>query len=64
MTTTTTTFSGVNAVPASVELRDYFAAQSLVLLVGSNPVVPCGVAERAYILADALLAARQKGGSK
>lgn len=40
-------------------LRDYFAAQALAGIV-SNPFSHAGAAERAYLLADEMMKARQK----
>jgi hypothetical protein len=43
-------------------LRDWFAGQALVMAKEGNPTCPQFEAEFAYKIADAMLAARTKGG--
>lgn len=49
-----------------MELRDYFAGQAIVGLVMANAPLAAHftlVAQEAYQVADAMLAAREKGGA-
>lgn len=53
---------------SGMDLRDYFAAAALQTMKlanswSDNPLYWEGVARSAYVCADAMLAARQKGGS-
>jgi hypothetical protein len=48
---------------SGMTLRDYFAGQALMRMVDSTGY-PVGIAEYAYIIADAMLAARSAGEGK
>ncbi len=45
-----------------MSLRDYFAGQALLADLGSNLVVAQAIASASYLIADAMLAERQKEG--
>jgi len=58
-------FAGLGTKSEGISLRDYFAGQALVGLLASETPTKCEKADRnakdAYIVADAMLAEREKG---
>ena len=65
MTTTTQVSEKAAPVVLPVDLRDYFAAHALAAMTASPDYSkgPCNteMADRAFIIADAMLSARAKG---
>lgn len=57
--------NGLDLTHAGMTLRDYFAAKAMQGLLSDTQVkaAPDEFAENAYRMADAMLAAREKGGA-